>query len=447
MIVDESSFLKLFNTRFWKKLNESIIPFNDKHINKDEFLKNLYFDLKHFKYTPSNPRQYIVFNKFNGISRYVPTFGRKDYCVYYYVIKILEQNIAKNRVEGTFGGWTLGNPIKLKEEEELLSIEYIPYNTLNPQSWINEWRSFQGVARKYSSIDNFTFFIKFDIANFYDSINLSILERKIRHLVNSSLQEHITLLMYFLHGWNKQLEQYNIKTVGIPQDEIGDMSRILANFYLQDYDESMKKICGAIDCKYIRFSDDQIIFAKSKETAKKVLFHASKELFKINLNINSGKTKIFSSKKQFDEYWAFDIFDKLKNKENKKSINTGINDYFTRLKNNIEFRDYSVLKRILSVDINLIEDNHKDKLKSIVENEGFLELLDIWWFNRVKDLFDNDRLFFKILESNIPNSLFNSFLYRLLKFYEKYKNDKIVREINDRLEKINSSNYYNNFNN
>ncbi|MCZ6803321.1 MAG: hypothetical protein O7D86_05135 [Proteobacteria bacterium] len=104
MKIDKTSYNNLFKTKFWSKLNESLVPFDDKPIDKKQFLDDLYQQVQDFTYSPSHPREYIVYNKHNGISRYVPTFKRADYCVYYMCIKLLENEIAINRVEGTFGG-------------------------------------------------------------------------------------------------------------------------------------------------------------------------------------------------------------------------------------------------------------------------------------------------------------------------------------------------------
>jgi hypothetical protein len=436
MNIDKASYLKLFETKFWSKLNESIVPFNKESLGKEEYLNKLYNQIQDYTYSPSHPRDYIVFNKHNGISRYVPTFTRNDYCVFYLCVKLLENEIATNRVEGTFGGWTLGNPIRLKEEQELLELDYIPFNTINELSWANEWRSFQGIARKYKDIDDFKYFINLDIANFYDTINLSILERNIRHAIPKSKQDVVTLLMHFLHGWNKRLEGYNLKTIGIPQDEIGDISRILANFYLQDYDFKMKEVCASHNARFIRFSDDQIIFAKSKEDARKVLYEASKNLFKINLNINSSKVKEFATKSEFERYWAYEIFDLLQDKENKGNIDWGVKRYFEYKEEGVNFRESSVLKRLLTININLIDQVYKQKLLSIFYKEDVLPNLDLWHFRRIRQLANDDHEFFKKLDDLIPKVLFNAYHYQLLRFYQKDRDGFDTKIILNRINEI-----------
>lgn len=441
MKIDKPSFFELFNTKFWTKLNESIVPFTDKPVDKNEFLDKLHSQVTDFTYTPSHPRHYIHINKHNGVTRFVPTFNRKDYCVYYLTIKLLEHEVAVNRVEGTFGGWTLGNPIRLKEEQEIIELDYVPFNTINELSWTQEWRSFQNIARKYNDSGNYGYYINLDIANFYDTVNLAILERKIRHAVPKTKQEVVTLLFHFLQNWNKKIEGYNIKTVGLPQDEIGDCSRVLANFYLQDFDLAMKEICDKYDSKFIRFADDQIIFTHNKEIARLILFEASKELFKINLNVNSSKVKEFQSKAEFEKYWAFEIFDLLRDTENQEMINKGVEQYFSLLDSGARFKDSSVLKRLLTVNFKLIDPKYRHRLLSGFFDQDFLSGLNLWHFKRIRAAVDNDTEFFGQLDSMIKSALFNSFLFNLRLFYSKERKDFDLKIIDDRIDEIKNASH------
>jgi hypothetical protein len=436
MKITQKSLIDTFNSKFWTKLNESIIPFTDKPINKIKFLEELHSEVTDFTYSPSQPRDYIHINKHNGVTRFVPTFNRKDYCVYFLSIKLLELEVAVNRVEGTFGGWTLGNKIRLKEEQEIIELDYVPYNTINELSWANEWRSFQNISRKYKDSGNYSYFINLDIANFYDTINLAILERKIRHAVPKKKQDVVTLLFHFLQNWNKKIEGYNAKTVGLPQDEIGDCSRILANFYLQDYDLAMKEICDKYDSKYIRFADDQIIFTQNKEIARLILFEASRELFKINLNINSSKVREFESNVEFEKYWAFEIFDQLKDVENQEMLNRGVKQYLALLKDGIIFKNSSVLKRLLTIDFKLIDPQYRHQILSVFFEHDFLSGLNLWYYKRIRIAVENDLEFFSRLDGMINSTLFNSFLYNLRLFYSKERKDFDLSIIDDRIEEI-----------
>lgn len=436
MRIEKKSFFELFKTKFWSKLNDSIVPYAEKEDNKIEFLDELYKQLNELTYTPSHPRHYIHINKHNGVIRFVPTFNRKDSCVYFFCLKLIEQEIAVNRVEGTFGGWSLGNQIRIKEEKEIIELDYVPYNSFNKFIWSKEWNSFQEIARKYNNSGSYSYYIKLDIANFYDNINLVNLENKIRHVVPNNKKDVVTLLFHFLQNWNKKIEGYNLKTIGLPQDEIGDCSRILANFYLQNYDFMMKSICDKFDSKYIRFADDQIIFTHSKALARLIIFEASKELFKINLNNNSNKVKEFKSKKEFETYWAFEIFDNLKDSENETNINKGVDLYFELLDREVNFRDTAVLKKILSVNFKLIIPKNRYRLLSSFFDQDFLSMLNIWHFKKIRIAVDNDFEFFKQLDSLIESALFNNFLFNLRLFYAKERKDFDLKIIDDRIEEI-----------
>ncbi len=275
-MIDYKSFKKIFPKSFVKKLKESIVPFNSP-IKKEKILEELYTDITSFIYNPSLPREYIVSNKHNYVARIVPTFNAKDYFLYYLCLKMLEDEIAENRVEGTYGGWRLGNKIKLKEEMEEYYLDVSAAgNSFNPFLWMQNWQDFQKKVYQYSEVDDYKYIIKFDISNFYNTINLELLNRKIYLIAPHQKRFYAELLFHFLCNWNKKFEGYSYKLVGLPQDEIGDCSRILANFYLQDYDESMKELCDTNNAKYWRYADDQIIYSNDKMTGRQILFEASK---------------------------------------------------------------------------------------------------------------------------------------------------------------------------
>lgn len=178
-MIDYESFKKIFPKSFVKKLKESIVPFNSP-IKKEKILEELYTDITSFIYNPSLPREYIVSNKHNYVDRIVPTFNAKDYFLYYLCLKMLEDEIAENRVEGTYGGWRLGNKIKLKEEMEEYYLDVsAASNSFNPFLWMQNWQDFQKTVYQYSMVDDYKYIIKFDISNFYNTINLELLNRQI----------------------------------------------------------------------------------------------------------------------------------------------------------------------------------------------------------------------------------------------------------------------------
>lgn len=443
-------FHKVFAGQFWGKIGDSLIPVpSDQKPIKKDFLNKLYEDICTRKYYPELPRGYIISDKHNRVSRIVPVFHYRENCVYFFCIKQLEQYIAINRVDGTFGGWTLGNPLKQKEEEEIQSLQQIPISsippsTYNPSKWSENWKEFQKRAYQYSTKDDYNFFLQFDLANFYDTINLHILEKNIRLITPKEKSFDLDLLFHFLKNWNRQFEQYAAKSIGIPQDDIGDCSRILANFYLQDYDAFIKKKCDESSACYLRYADDQIIMAHSAEHAREILFEASKALFKINLNINSSKVAEFPSRDEFLKYWSFDIFELLDNSTDKESVNKTVTIYFERLESGVSFREMSVLRRLLGAvkaNFEIIDVHLRYKLIARFLEPSSLVQQDYWFLDKLATILQDKSDLFSVLDAQISRVLFSSYHYTLLKFYKKWRPDfpmdilyKRIDEIKLRLE-------------
>jgi len=433
---DFESFKRIFPKSFVKKLKDSVIPF-DKSINKKQILEELYNQIILFTYHPYPCRDYIIKNKHNYVARIIPSFYPKDLFLYYYCIKMLEDEIAKNRVEGTYGGWRLGNKIRFMEENDDYYLEgYAGYNSFNPFLWTKNWQDFQKKAYFFNKKGKYTSKIKLDIANFYNSINLHLLQKKIYLSVPTKKRFYVELLFHFLNNWNKKFEGYSNKLVGLPQEEGNDCSRILANFYLQDYDKFMKTLCDRNNATYLRYADDQIIYTNNKNTTRKILCWASKYLFKIGLDINSSKVIEFDNSGEFNKYWAFEIFQLFEDKLNKKKINKGIELFLSWKNENITFRENQVLKRILNLDFKLINPDIRHNILEILLKKEFLSNLDCWYFTQIygklKESEKEELL--KILDSLIDQLHFNSYHYNLMKFYQKKKipfdKERLMKAIN-----------------
>jgi hypothetical protein len=268
-------FKKKFDVSFWKAFKSSIygnIPI--KKIERDQIIYNVYESIKSATYFPSIPHTDIIKNKGFGVARIIPVFKIEDYCVYYFCIKELEDWLCVNRVPNTFGGWSLGGKIRQQESQEIEneSTEYGRYS-FNPMAWINAFKEFNSLL--FSQLDNshYNYAIQFDLANFYDSIRLDILERKIREQADSSKGWVVSLLFFFLNHWNRRNTGLHPQIVGLPQDAFADCSRILANFYLQEYDSFADKIARQYNGSYFRYSDDQFILLKKKMIFKPFYLH------------------------------------------------------------------------------------------------------------------------------------------------------------------------------
>ena len=420
-MMDFDSFRKTFPKKFVKKIKESVIPF-EYDIDKEKLLKQLYFSVKNYTYHPDCPRGYIIINKKNHVARITTAFTPKDYFLYYFCIKVLEEELACERVEGTYGGWQLGNKIRLIENEEdgELSIpDYPGSNSFDPYKWSEQWQEFQKKAFQFSRKAEFKYAVKLDIANFYDSINLDLLTRKIHLIAPRSKVFYVDLLCHFLRNWNRKIDGYSSKFMGLPQDEVADCSRLLSNFYLQEFDSKIKAYCKENSAGYLRYADDMILFTQSEGEAKKALYNASIFLSKIGLNVNSGKVKFFSDLNEFDNYWAFDFFELLGDKNNKKQIEAGIEKFIDCVtKNKYEFRSHSVLKRIITVGFEDIKPALRYSLLSHLFSHDFLSTVPYWQLAKIWNQLDEEEKvrMKETLEDLVDFCHFNFYHYNFLKF-------------------------------
>jgi len=353
------------------------MPFGEKK-PREEYLGLAYEKLHSnlINYKPNPPRKYLSYPKSRYVIRMIPTFEMADYCIYYYCIKVLESYIAKNRIPGTFGGFRMGGKIRKKE-----SLEFEPgfensinENSFNAFAWKKEYGEYQSKLYKTAREmgNKFSFAVSFDIANFYDCIDLAKLRNKIEKRLGSNTQhkDEVYLLFRFLRYWNEKFDSN--KNVGIPQDEVAECSRILANFFLQDYDKLIHTECLNRDSYYLRYTDDQIIFTKSKQAAKEIMYIASQKLFEEGLNINNGKILEFNNFQEFDDCYGFSVFENLQ--FDHQDINQAFEQFVMKKQSSRRFRESSILRRILhkKIDLSRLHNQKRLKLLSYLWDENFL---------------------------------------------------------------------------
>jgi hypothetical protein len=437
------TFIAIISPHFLKHLKKnSYVPWKHFPTNKSEgekFLTHLYNQIIKGQYSPSFPRDYVVSNKHNSVARIVPSLTLEDYCTYYYCVKTLEKYLALNRVEGTYGGFRLGGEFRSKEDEEFKELQEITFSTspftYNPLAWNKAWKDFQKKAAIYSADSRFSFFLKFDIANFYNTINLTILEKKVRFVCPKEYTDELDLLFFFLKYWNKRFLKYAEQTISIPQDEVGDCSRLLANFYLQDYDQEIYKIAVKKKCQYMRYSDDQIIMATDKNIAEDILFFASKELFKLGLNINSAKVERFD-RTDWEYYWLFKLFNLLGNPNDITKIEKSIDILITL--NKTKCRYDSVLKRILNCKVENVSLARKIAFLSLVVQDDFIINCDSRLIVRIYKLLGTREKgkFLKELNRLLNVARFNSFHYNLLRAKKQGLPITYSREVKQKIETL-----------
>ncbi|OGC11285.1 hypothetical protein A3K48_02035 [candidate division WOR-1 bacterium RIFOXYA12_FULL_52_29] len=426
-MLKDNDFIEVVGQRFWKHIhNKTDCPFADSTPDRISFLKELVGKINKMIYAPSPPRTFVVSHKENLVVRFIPALTREDYCVYYYCIKSLEDEIAANRVKGTYGGWKLGGKIrKIENNDEIVSMPDYSYNSF---AWKRAWTDYQKRAYNlYAKSDHEYYFI-FDIANFYDSIRLDRLEALIREAVDKRKTKYVNLLFYFLSHWNKKYMFYEKQSAGLPQDEVGDCSRILANYYLQEYDKYMYDICEERKSKYLRYADDQIIASKNEKDAKEIMFLASKKLAMIGLNLNASKAKLFTSR-QFFDYWSFDIFKLLENPKKHKDIEKAYDAYRKKVRKRVDFKRSPILKRMINCNIAGLAPKYRTKVIANVLDEKFIMNAGGYYLGKIFDLLNKRQRVRYIARLNRLSKkiLFNQYHLRVMRLAreKKISEDKI----------------------
>ena len=409
---------------------------------KREFVEKLYSEIQSWNYYPSTPQHYVELDKGNGVVRITPIFTLEDYGVFYYCIKKMEAQIALNRVANTFGGWTLGGAIREREEDEMRQREEesdlhessiadamgisIFEHSFNPLAWVKAYGDLNAKLYASAKDQRYKYVAELDIANYYDSINLGILEMKIREAVDKEHADVVSLLFHFLSYWNRKANFYNKQTVGIPQDFMSDCSRILANFYLQPYDQFMFDLCEKTQSKYLRYADDQFFFANNKDTLHFLIFKASKKLNSLGLSINSKKVEL-STVHKLIERRAFEIFNLIKSDSDRNDENKveAFVDYYLNLINesklsNIKNNGISLLSTALSCPaLGRIDPSKKAKLLNQYLDHKYLKNVDRSRLAKIYKLLDDNgkAAFIHKLNYLSQKLIHNAFHYELMYFY------------------------------
>lgn len=389
-----NDFKKEIDNVFWENITNKIkykdvVNFND--VNKNDFLDELVNHLQLSSYSVSTP-VYYYFPKSKGILRRVKIYRLKDICVYYYCVKKLENKLVDKirEISTAFGGFKFSKDNKSWNNEVLMHFDEGEYESIiSRDNYRQEWKDYTKMALEAYK-KGFKKYIHIDIAHFYDDINLDILEKEVRNIIIDQ-KELIDLLFYFLRMSDNKDLGYSVATVGIPQEEIGEMSRVLANFYLANYDKSiveyLDSLFGADNYLYFRYSDD-MWFCIDEDLSNNIIQKASLLLNSIKLHVNTEKIKILSND-EFNEYWKFTEWDKVD--DNKDNINYLINIHHRFNENNQTGRWISLAKyyiKVLMSDLENIEVMHKKDemynfIKYLLKNPQIVQSLD-----------ENHRLFF-----------------------------------------------------
>ncbi|MCC6236107.1 MAG: RNA-directed DNA polymerase [Dehalococcoidia bacterium] len=278
-------------------------------------------DVRSGDYTPYPTLALLSAPKGMGVPRFIPVFTLRDYAVFFGCVRAIDEQLAENATPGTFGGWSLGGARRRAEGiqaktfiKEAVDDYYGPPSAYNPAAWVKNWNEFwKLLLLGFREADDDSCFVMFDVANFYDSIDLTRLERQIRDICPGE-NLPIEVLFFLLGAWNNRQTSYSRSSKGLPQDVIGDCSRVLANGYLIPYDRAVRARAEAVSAtRYMRYADDMVISAPSQRDCERMLLFAAEELNRLGLNINVSKVK-YLRRAEFNAYWGFDVMTALETK-------------------------------------------------------------------------------------------------------------------------------------
>lgn len=293
-------FNRWFNRDFWRAFKNRTLPIQIPKTAADKLamIRKVYDSIASAHYAASIPESEMVLNKGHGVARTIPIFSIEDYIVFYFCIKELEEVLCCNRVENTFGGWTLGGMMRKLEDTDVefdIGFSSARYS-FNPRAWIAAFGEFNSLLFAQLDTGAYTHVLQFDLSNFYDSVRLDILERWIREESDAAKGWVIALLFFFLNQWNRKNTGLHPQAVGIPQDALADCSRILANFYLHRYDKFAASVCKSANALYFRYADDQMILLKSPAQVQSLMLLLTRHLDHFGLRVNQKKIDIWTVK-------------------------------------------------------------------------------------------------------------------------------------------------------
>ena len=259
--------------------------------------------IKNRSYVPDVVHGYLGLQKGTGVTRFLPILTKEDMAVYYHLCGRIGEQVLKHE-QGIFGGWrsipdsrnrSINQTSQQDELEAKAEQSGYFYDTFSDLMWLKQFKSFTELIRELTNqASSGRYVATTDIANFYDSVELQRLTRKLKRDTKGKLHEEIELLEVFLSLWDRRTTGYSPSSKGIPQEIISDGSRILSHYYLQDFDERFRNYCSKEQLRYVRWADDMLIFGPSKKALEHAIHRASRLLLSDGLNLNAHKTRIYS---------------------------------------------------------------------------------------------------------------------------------------------------------
>jgi len=329
----ELKISKVLAKKVWDKLNTTAVPIvgPQDFIDIDSTISTLNENIDNRVYFPGNIHGYLGLEKRHGVARFIPIINHIDMAVYYQLCGEIGDH-AISDLEGVFGGWQVvptpqarTDIAKLPKDEQvakLYSQEYFS-ETFSSASWFQNYVSFTDLLKELISTGMYGDYVGItDIANFYDSIDIGKLIRKLRQRTQN-LEQHLSLLEIYLSFWNRRLSGYQASNRGIPQEIISDGSRNLSHAYLHNFDDAMIAYSEEEGIKYVRWADDILFFASSRGKIERALYKASQFLLQDGLNLSAPKTNIMP-RSEFEKYRCLGLLDAISKKDDAEFLKQAV---------------------------------------------------------------------------------------------------------------------------
>ncbi len=308
-----TSVTAALTSRVWQKLQGGLVPVaNSQDIaGVRDWVDTANSNIASYSYIPQTVFGYLGTEKKTGVTRFLPVISKEDLAIYYHLCGRVGSRVIIDR-PNVFGGWRaipntlvrqMASPASQGDATGDDDFGYGGYfsNTFSRAAWFQEYRSFNDFLREIVRSDNTSgSVVTTDIANFYDSIDIGQLCRRLRRAA-PDIEESIDLLEIFLGFWNRRTTGYQQSSKGIPQEMISDGSRNLSHFYLQKFDDIFGNFCSRNSLTYVRWADDIAVFGPSHRSLERAIYEASRLLLLDGLNLNAAKTKIYS-RKDYERY-------------------------------------------------------------------------------------------------------------------------------------------------
>ena len=130
-----------------------------------------------------------------------------------------------------------------------------------------------------------------DIVKYFDSIDHQILLAELRqHIEHPGI---LCLIKAWISSGILTNEEVKVQKKGIPQGAV--ISPLLANVYLDKFDQAI----SSTDLKLVRYADDFLVLARSRERIVQAYSEVVRLLHTLNLAIHQGKTQITNFERGF----------------------------------------------------------------------------------------------------------------------------------------------------